>query len=59
MALLPVCEQEGSCLLLAANLDPKLPGTNNKCSFNVSLVTEAWFLWGFFLFFSTDLESCF
>lgn len=45
VTLLPVCEQRGRCLLLAANLDPKLPETNNKCSSNVSLVTE---VWGFF-----------
>lgn len=40
MTFLPVCEQGGSYLLLAANLDPKLPETNNKSSFNISLVTE-------------------
>lgn len=53
MTLLPVCEQWGSCLLLAANLDPKLPDANNKCSFNVSLVTEVCFF--FFLYWFSKL----
>lgn len=54
VTLLPLSEQGCSCLLLAANLDPKLPETNNKRSFNVSLVTEVWWF-----FSSTDLASCF
>lgn len=28
--------------LLATNVNPRLPETINKCSFNLSLVTEAW-----------------
>lgn len=28
--------------LSAANLNPRLPETINKCSFNLSLVTEVW-----------------
>lgn len=42
VTLLALCEQRGTCVLLAANLNPKLPETVNKGSFNVSLVKEVW-----------------